>query len=733
MGSLEHTGAKSFVAALEVTMSPVGKTAVAITGFEGLDVSGPGLSIARALKAQSADTDILLALTSDEIASAGVMGEATDAVANLPSLLEGGSEAVDHIVGLSKAMPIRALIPGNNDHARIFAASAEKLGKSGIGTFLPSADAFERLTPQAMRDAFGDLPVEVMSSGTFVSVAAALACAEILSFPTMIMARGQRRVVWTASELRSHLQRLDKGAAAGVRAIPADFSAGYRLACLSENGEMGPLVITRILGNTAAGSVAASTVIHDPELKKLAARMVRALDWTGPLELELRRTVDTGLFRLQWAECSLPDWSMLTHWAGCNLAGALLKRIDSGRLAEMGTARPGTIAARCTYEMVMPEETHSTPTLNSIALHQPRVRPARHRDEDAASVAVTGLSVSDLINPGPGVSRALRSGTAVKQLIGIGYTALDAAAYDTLLYDRVFRFDFPRTAGSFRAQILNAAKAAPFDVLLPCLDDELLFAIAIADDLAAHGIATLLPTKEALERRSKPSLFDSDMERDWDAFLIPRSLVVNDEDDARQAARHFNGAAVAKGARYLCNVIRNPSEAAAAWRRLAGQDEDHRVIFQEQLDGPSYAVSVVCDRNHDVVSSLTIKKETLCPRGSTWGAVSVPEPELEKNFARLLRKIGWVGPAEGEFMLDRRNHRFHLIEINPRFTGWISASPAIGPNQPEIAMRLALGQAFKCTPPVPGRLFLRAADEVRVTASKLSDFTTRRTFKHEHA
>ena len=544
-------GMRSSGDAVELTMNCIGKTAVAITGFEGLDVSGPGLSIARALKSQYADADILLALTSDAVASAGAMGEATDAVANLPSLLESGSEAVDHILALNKSTPIRALIPGNNDHARLFATSADGLAKFGIGTFLPAAAAFDRLAPQAMRDAFGDLPIEVMSNGTFASVAAALECSEILSFPTMIIARGQRRVVATASDFRSHLQRLDRGSATEVRAIPADVSAGYRIACLAENGEVGPLVITRILGNTAAGAVAASTVIDDPELNKLAARIVRALEWTGPLELELRRSHDSGLFRLLWAECSLPDWSMLTHWAGCNLAGALLKRIDTGRLPDLGAARPGTIAARCTYEMVLPAEAHRASALNSIAHHQPRKVAARHHDHDAASVAVTGLSVSDLINPGPGVSRALRKGTGVKQLIGIGYTALDAAAYDTVLYDRVFRFDFPRTAGSFRAQLLNAAKAAPFDVLLPCLDDELLFAIAIADDLAANGIKTLLPSVEALERRSKPSLFDQSMDSNWDAFLIPKSLVVSDETEARQAARHFGGAAVAKGARYL--------------------------------------------------------------------------------------------------------------------------------------------------------------------------------------
>ena len=248
--------------------------------------------------------------------------------------------------------------------------------------------------------------------------------------------------------------------------------------------------------------------------------------------------------------------------------------------------------------------------------------------------------------------------------------------------------------------------------------------------MAENGIATLLPTPEALEKRSKPTLFGGNLRRNWGGFLIPRSQVVTNEDDARKAALQFNNMAVAKGARYLCTPVRNATEAASAWRRLRAQDADSRVIFQEQLDGPSYAVSVVCNRQHEVVSSLTIRKEALCPRGSTWAAVSVSETSLEAAFARLLREIGWVGPAEGEFMLDRRSRRFHLIEVNPRFTAWISASAQIGPNQPQIAVQIALDRPFEAPPPAPGKLFLRAADEVRITASKLSDFATKRTFRH---
>ncbi|HYB09605.1 MAG TPA: ATP-grasp domain-containing protein [Alphaproteobacteria bacterium] len=705
------------------------KAAIAITGFEGLDVAGSGLSIARALRAADEEASLLLALTSDSIPSAGMVNGVTDMAAFVPALLEHTSEAIDQILALHKSIPIRALIPGNNDHAQLLAQSGNRLAASGIRTFLPQPQLFDRLAPEVMRKFLGNVPIEIMVSGTLASIADAMECAEILAFPTTLIAQSQKRVVWSPSELRAHLKRLNPNSNSRVRAVPADFSSGYRVACLAEDGVLGPVVVTRILGSTNAGDVAASTVVDDPYICYLTARIVEALEWTGPLEFELRRSVDTAPLVLIWAECSLPKWSMLAHWAGCNLASALLSRIETGKMPEAKAARAGTIAARCTYETVLAPEIAAAFSENIVARHKSPTHVPK-KTTSGPSVAVTGLSVSDVINPGVGVSRALRVGTHVGQLIGIGYTALDAGAYDPALYDEVFRFDFPRTAGSYRAQILSAAKTTRIDALVSCLDDELVYAIAIADDLAKNGIATLLPTLEALEKRSKTTLFGSDLRGDWGAFAIPRSQVVANEYDARKAVSLFNNAAVVKGARYLCTPVHNATEAASAWRRLRSQDSFGRVIIQEQLDGPSYAVSVVCNRKHEVVSSLTIRKEALCPRGSTWGAVSVSEPKLEAAFGQMLREIGWVGPAEGEFMLDRRRRRFYLIEVNPRFTAWIAASAMMGPNQPLIAVKLALGVPFKAPSPAPGKLFLRASDEVRITASKLSEFATRRTFRH---
>ena len=56
----------------------------------------------------------------------------------------------------------------------------------------------------------------------------------------------------------------------------------------------------------------------------------------------------------------------------------------------------------------------------------------------------------------------------------------------------------------------------------------------------------------------------------------------------------------------------------------------------------------------------------------------------------FLEHIKWVGPAEGEFIRDELDDRYHLIEVNPRFTAWIYYSTALESSHPQLAVRAAL-------------------------------------------
>ena len=122
---------------------------------------------------------------------------------------------------------------------------------------------------------------------------------------------------------------------------------------------------------------------------------------------------------------------------------------------------------------------------------------------------------------------------------------------------------------------------------------------------------------------------------------------------------------------------------------------------------------------------LTVKKLLKCERGSTWSAVNSKKPELEHAFAAYLKHLKWCGPVEGEFIRDSVREQFYLIEVNPRFTAWISFSAALGMNHPYHAVCLALDRPFEPEPFTTEHVFMRSCWELGVNARDFSAISTK--------
>jgi carbamoyl-phosphate synthase large subunit len=247
--------------------------------------------------------------------------------------------------------------------------------------------------------------------------------------------------------------------------------------------------------------------------------------------------------------------------------------------------------------------------------------------------------------------------------------------------------------------------------------------------LDALGVRYLLPDQKAFERRAKRQLFSGKLREDWGEFSIPQSRFARSEAETVHAVEALGLPAVVKGPLFMCFPVTSLKEAKWAWQNLASAGW-REVIVQRRISGPHYATSVVCDRNHQAVSALTIKKLITCQRGSTWSAVHVTQPGLEADFARLLHDIEWIGPGEGEFIRDEVTDRFYLIEVNPRFTGWIYYSAALGCNQPRIGLRTAVGESVDVPATDHGVAFVRRMTEFPIRASQLAALATKRHLRH---
>jgi len=79
---------------------------------------------------------------------------------------------------------------------------------------------------------------------------------------------------------------------------------------------------------------------------------------------------------------------------------------------------------------------------------------------------------------------------------------------------------------------------------------------------------------------------------------------------------------------------------------------------------------------------------------ATTYAVTVKIPELEKITRMLLQAIGYYGLSEAEFMLDKRDGQFKLIEINPRTWGWHTLAIRAGVDLPYLLFQDMVGNSI---------------------------------------
>ena len=104
-------------------------------------------------------------------------------------------------------------------------------------------------------------------------------------------------------------------------------------------------------------------------------------------------------------------------------------------------------------------------------------------------------------------------------------------------------------------------------------------------------------------------------------------------------------------------------------------------------------VVVVLSRSGRLTASFTMRKSRHWPTtgGVTASGRSTHEPELTELVMPFFRAAKWSGAAEVELKRDARDGRFKVIEINPRFPGYLRLPQASGLDLPVLAVRAALG------------------------------------------
>jgi len=718
-------------------------TRVAITGFGGLDIPHAGASVARALRAGWQGPLIIDALVDDSAMTGAWQPGVVDTVTRIQSPLKGDEAFYLSLIKSQKKLGFTAFIPCLEQDIAATARLAERLHKNGIKTLVPNADKIAQLSPLTLASYLHQHHIAYPHSLIAHHLHEVSHYADHLGYPVLVKGAELELIAHNAEQVvRFSSAVLERDRRSGVLLQARIAGEAYSLVCLNnKNGDRVENLSCRKLAINSNGHAVCSSIIDSPDLEAQGLEIIKKLGAQGPITLDLIHPTGGSIYFLEGVKSCLPDWCMLSHWANKNLAVELLKLLTEPEINK--TTSPSNHSSEApllvrsiTEAVVRLDDMQHLDRHGHIDVTEMTNGQSRSNhdnkplaDREGLRVAVTGTSSFDLVNAGIGVARALRSASGDLHLIGLCYGTFDSGAYNKELFDVCFQLPITESESTLFERLKKIIKMQAIDVLIPCLDGEIPFFIKFADELKKMGVHTLLPNLDSFEKRSKTQLFSGTYKADQQGFMIPETISARNEDEVLAAVKKVGLPAVVKGPISFCVSVMDESQAKAAWHTLY-YDGMKEVLIQPMISGPSFAVATVCNHQHEPLTMLTVKKLSLCPRGSTWRAMRLPQVELEAAFARFLKEIKWVGPVEGEFIRDEILDRFYLIEINPRFTGWIYYSATLGSNHPQQAVHTALGKEITPEPDKTDLVFVRSTTELRLQPYQLASFSTKGYLHH---
>ena len=150
----------------------------------------------------------------------------------------------------------------------------------------------------------------------------------------------------------------------------------------------------------------------------------------------------------------------------------------------------------------------------------------------------------------------------------------------------------------------------------------------------------------------------------------------------------------ARGAQY----ISSSEELIVIHKRLSSMYS--RFLIQEYIpydNGCAYNVSLLLDEDSKLKAIFTLRKIRSYPvnGGPTTFAESVKEPKVAKYAITLLKAMNWYGVAEVEFLIDKRDGKPKLMEVNPRFWSPLELAIASGVDFPYLLYKMAVEEDVK--------------------------------------
>lgn len=330
---------------------------IAVTGINAVDNPGPGIGVARCLRAVPGLEPRILGLAYDAMEPGVFLDWVVDRSFLLPYPSGDPESFIARLVAIRERHGLDIVIPNLDAELPVFIRYADELRRAGIATLLPSAEQFRLRGKDRLPDLAARTGMEVPP--TFVVGSATEACAALARIGGAGWVKGcfyEAHRVATEAQAAEAFHHL--AADWGLPVLVQGSIEGEHLNVVGlgdgTGGHCG-LVGIRKVWTTKQGKMWTGVTVRHEAMLDAARRFVRSTCWRGPFELECIVSGDR-IFLIE-INPRFPAWTYLSAGVGVNLPERLVQLLLGREPDREDAYEPGRLFVRYSFELVGSMET----------------------------------------------------------------------------------------------------------------------------------------------------------------------------------------------------------------------------------------------------------------------------------------------------------------------------------------------------------------------------------------
>ena len=365
--------------------TPWSQWTVAVTGINARPENpGPGCAVARCLSEASGFRGRVVGLGYETLDAGLYHPDDCDGGYLLPYPAAGREALMERLEEILRHDHINAIIPSLDAELPNFIALQGVLAKRGVRMLLPGRPELRRRDKDRLPELCAQAKVATPRVSPISDARFFERCtrAEEGSWTYPLVVKGvfyDAYVVQNPTEAAYRFGQIAQTWGYPVLAQAHIAGEEVNLTALGDGSGalIGP-VMMRKQALTDKGKAWAGVAIDDSDLLAVGERLMHALKWQGPLELELLRDAE-GVLHLIEINPRFPAWIYLSHGVGRNLPVALLGLMQGVAVADLPLAapRPGVTFIRHARELIVRMEEIVSVSMNGATL--PRCDPIAPR------------------------------------------------------------------------------------------------------------------------------------------------------------------------------------------------------------------------------------------------------------------------------------------------------------------------------------------------------------------